>query len=83
MKFSLKVTFVSLLMGFAFASNAQTAVPTAWTPELQMKVKTLGVPRVSPDGKRVAYTVVNEIMAADKSEFVTQIFLSDTDGSDS
>ncbi|MDQ3755264.1 MAG: S9 family peptidase [Acidobacteriota bacterium] len=83
MKFSLKVTFVSLLMGFAFASNAQTAVPTAWTPELQMKVKTLGVPRVSPDGKRVAYTVVNEMMAADKSEFVTQIFLSDTDGSDS
>jgi len=83
MKFSLKVTFVFLLTAFASASNAQTATPAAWTPELQMKVKTLGAPRVSPDGKRVAYTVANEMMTADKSEFVTQIFLSDTDGSDS
>ncbi|MGI9105459.1 MAG: S9 family peptidase [Pyrinomonadaceae bacterium] len=48
-----------------------------------MKVKTLGPPRVSPDGKRVAYTIVSEMITADKSEFVTQIFLSNTDGSGS
>lgn len=72
-----------LLTAFAHASQAQTITPTAWTPEWQMKVKTLGPPRVSPDGKRVAYTIVNEIITADKSEFVTQIFLSNTDGSGS
>jgi len=83
MKFFLSVTIVFLLTAFADASQAQTVAPTAWTPELQMKVKTLGPPRVSPDGKRVAYTVVNEMITADNSEFVTQIFLSNTDGSGS
>ncbi|MCA1628007.1 MAG: S9 family peptidase [Acidobacteria bacterium] len=83
MKFLFKLRVVFVLTAFASTSHAQTAAPAAWTPELQMKVKTLGAPRVSPDGKRVAYTVVNEMMAADKSEFVTQIFLSNTDGSDS
>ena len=82
MKSSVKMTVVFVLMAFASASDAQTTVPTTWTPELQTKVKTLGAPRVSPDGKRVAYTVINEMMSADKSEFVTQIFLSNTDGSD-
>jgi len=82
MKYSLKMTVAFVLMAFASASDAQTTVPTTWTPELQTKVKTLGAPRVSPDGKRVAYTVINEMMSADKSEFVTQIFLSNTDGSD-
>ncbi|MBA3322363.1 MAG: S9 family peptidase [Pyrinomonadaceae bacterium] len=76
------MTVAFVLMAFASASDAQTTVPTTWTPELQTKVKTLGAPRVSPDGKRVAYTVINEMMSADKSEFVTQIFLSNTDGSD-
>lgn len=60
------------------AQNIQTA---AWTPEIQIKTKTIGAPRVSPDGKKVAYTVVGEMMTADKSEYVTQIFLANADGS--
>ena len=83
MKLLLAVTIAFLLTAFADASQAQTIAPTAWTPEWQMKVKTLGAPRVSPDGKRVAYTVVNEVIMADKSEFVTQIYLARTDGTDS
>src|SRR5687768_16891557 len=59
-----------------FGQNAASV----WTPEMQIKVKAIGAPRVSPDATRVAYTVVNEVMAADKSEYVTQIWLASTDG---
>ncbi len=55
---------------------------TAWTPELEMKVKTVGAVRVSPDAKRVAYTISSAVMTAEKSEFVSQIWLARTDGSD-
>ena len=41
---------------------------------MQVKVKALGAVRVSPDGKRVVYTVNEAVMTADKSEFVTQIW---------
>lgn len=79
---SAKKTIVILLIAFTFASAsaAQTDAPTAWTPEMQIKVKTLGAPRVSPDGKRVVYTIVSEVMAPDKSEFVTQIWMATADG---
>jgi len=83
MKLLPAVTIAFLLTAFAAASQAQIIAPTAWTPEWQMKVKTLGAPRVSPDGQRVAYTVVSEVITADKSEFVTQIYLARTDGTDS
>ena len=70
------ITFVV----FASTANAQMSTPAAWTPELQMKVKTVGSPRISPDAKRVLYTMVDAAMGADKSEFVTQIWMSTTDG---
>ena len=65
---------------FASAVVAQTDAPTAWSPELQMSVRTVGSPRVSPDGKRVVYTVVDAVTTPDRSEFVTQIWLATTDG---
>ena len=33
--------------------------PTAWTPELSMKVRDLGAVRVSPNGTQVVYTVTD------------------------
>ena len=47
-----------LLPAIAFA---QTNSPTAWTPELAMKVKGVGAVRVSPDGKKVAEDIVATI----------------------
>ena len=47
---------------------------------MQVKTKAVGSPRVSPDGKRLVYTVNEAVMTADKSEFVTQIWLATTDG---
>ncbi len=50
---------------------------------MQTRVKALGSPRVSPDGKLVVYTVSDEVMTSDKSEYVSQIWLASTDGSTS
>jgi dipeptidyl aminopeptidase/acylaminoacyl peptidase len=55
---------------------------TAWTPELSMKVKAVGGVRVSPDGKRVVYTVNEPVMTAEKSEYLTQIWMASADGGD-
>jgi len=52
-----------------------------WTPQQEMKVKAIGAVRVSPDGRRVAYTVSDAVMNPDKSEFVTQIWVANIDGS--
>jgi len=68
---------VAVCLGAASA-YAQTA--ESWSPELQMKVKVVGSPQLSPDGKSVVYTVTHAVMAPDKSEYLTQIWLGTTDG---
>ncbi|MGI8566351.1 MAG: prolyl oligopeptidase family serine peptidase, partial [Pyrinomonadaceae bacterium] len=73
------------------AAVGQTPAPNVWTPELMMKVKGVGAAsstppgavRVSPDGKRVAYTVTTSVMTPEKSEYVTQIHGARIDGGDS
>ena len=65
-------TALTLVVLFVITANAQT-----WDPELQLKFKAVGSPRVSPDGKKLVYTVNEAVMTADKSEFVTQIWLAD------
>ena len=69
------VTFLALVVIFSATATAQTT----WEPELQLKLKAVGAPRVSPDGKKLVYTVNEAVMTADKSEFVTQIWLATTD----
>ena len=55
----------------------------AWTPEEQLKVKGVGDVRVSPDGRRVVFTVTEQVMETEKSERRTHIWLARADGSDS
>src|SRR5205085_10783608 len=64
-------TALVLLVLFTSAAHAQT-----WTPEMQLKLRAVGTPRVSPDGKRVVYTVSDAVMTPDKSEYVTQLWLA-------
>ncbi len=70
---------VGLVVVFPAAVTSQTGA-AGWEPEMQVKLKAVGTPRVSPDGKRILYTVSDAVMAADKSEFVTQIWLGETRG---
>jgi len=70
----LGLALISLFI--VITTNAQSV----WTPEMQLKTKAIATPRVSPDGLWVAYSVSNEVMAADKSEFVSQVWLGSVDG---
>jgi dipeptidyl aminopeptidase/acylaminoacyl peptidase/ectoine hydroxylase-related dioxygenase (phytanoyl-CoA dioxygenase family) len=56
--------------------------PSVWTAELSMQVKGVSQVRVSPDGRRVAYTVTTPVMEEEKSEYLTHIWLARADGSD-
>jgi dipeptidyl aminopeptidase/acylaminoacyl peptidase len=64
-------TALTLLVLCVATASAQT-----WDPEMHLKFKAVGTPRVSPDGKRVVYTVNEAVTTADKSEFVTQIWMA-------
>src|SRR2546423_12530705 len=65
-------TTLILFVFFTSAAHAQT-----WDAEMQVKLRAAGAPRVSPDGKRVVYTVSDAVMTADRSEYVTQLWLAD------
>lgn len=70
------------MLSFCLAGTAAPAQqPVGWTPDLMMQVRPVGSVRVSPDGRQVLYTVREPVMAADKSEFVTHIWIANADGS--
>jgi dipeptidyl aminopeptidase/acylaminoacyl peptidase len=76
----------AILLATALALSATQAFaqqPAGWTPDLMMRVRPLGVVRVSPDGRQVLYTVREAVMTADKSEFLTHVWIANADGSES
>ena len=72
----LKRILLSLLLTAAFAQTE-----TQWTPELSMRVDSIGDVIPSPDTRWVAYTRSRSVMEETRSEFVTQIYLARADGS--
>src|SRR4029078_4123569 len=68
-------TLITVALSFLLLSSSAVAQNAVWDPELQIKLQVAGTPRVSPDGKKVVYTVSDAVMAADKSEYVTQLWL--------
>src|SRR5262245_22272502 len=72
---------IALVVAWFVTTQAVAAEPPReWTPELMLQVKRVGSVQVSPDGRRVAFTVREAALADDRSEYVTQIHLSSTDG---
>ena len=71
-----------LMFLVVLASSSVSFSQDGWTPELGMKVRNVGSVRVSPDGRKVVYTVSQAMMASDKSEYLTQIWTANSDGSD-
>jgi dipeptidyl aminopeptidase/acylaminoacyl peptidase len=74
-KLAVVTMHVGLAVLLASVVTAQTSA-TVWEPELQLKIRAVGSPRVSPDGKKIAYTVSEAVTGPDKSEFVTQIWMA-------
>jgi dipeptidyl aminopeptidase/acylaminoacyl peptidase len=58
------------LLLVALAAPAQV-----WSPEVAMRVKTVGSVVPSPDGRRVVYTVTSALLGTEKSEQLTHVFL--------
>ncbi|MDQ3220048.1 MAG: S9 family peptidase [Acidobacteriota bacterium] len=79
---SISTALFALVIFSGVFNSALAQSPSIWSPDMQVKVKAVGGPRVSPDGSRVVYTINEAVMTAEKSEFVTQIWLASADGKD-
>lgn len=63
------------------AQYLPAAEPPAWTPAYSMKFRNLSSVTPSPDGKWVVWVQREAVLAEDKSEFRTHLFLARSDGS--
>lgn len=80
--FRLTVLFLVAAM-LEQTQTAQAETPAgSWTPELMLKVRRVAHVRPSPDAKRVVYSVADAVMTEDRSEWVSQIWMANADGSD-
>lgn len=81
MRYLVAFCLLGILWEFTPMVEAQTK-SAGWTPELMMTVRRVAHVRPSPDAKRVAYSVAEAVMTEDRSEFVSQIWIANADGSD-
>ena len=65
----LSIYFVSISV---FSQNV-------WSPDESMKIKSISQTDISNDGKRVAYVVREAIMERKKSEYISQIWVTNVD----
>ena len=79
-----RFAFLALVLSSAalLPKSAWSAEPAhaGWTPELILQVKVLTEPTASPDGGQLAYVVAAPSMEEEKSEWLSQVYLSRADG---
>ena len=73
------ILFISAFLSLVIL-KAQDAPNSTWTPEYSMKFKPIAGVNISPDGKHVVYTVRTPIMDGEKSEYLSHIWVSSSDG---
>lgn len=54
-----------------------------WSPEQCIKLKNISAVVPSPDGSKVLFTVREAVMTDDRSEYINQVWLCNSDGSNS
>ncbi|HTI51450.1 MAG TPA: hypothetical protein VL475_10880, partial [Planctomycetaceae bacterium] len=71
-----------LLLSFVTAGGLVAADPRSggWTPELMLRAKLVTEPAVSPDARRVAFVVSVPLTDGEKSEWLGQVHVAGTDG---
>lgn len=52
-----------------------------WTPEQCLKIKNITAVAPSPDGNKILYTVREAVMTDDRSEYINQVWLCNSNGS--
>jgi len=79
-KIFILIATISLALALpVFPTHAQEQ----WTPELALEVKRVSNVTVSPDGNHVVFAVSEAAMEGERSEWVTQLHLASSDGSNS
>lgn len=73
----------SLLLVSVAAGTQDGVSQERWTPEVQLRFKTITETALSPDGSRVAFTVREARHGSGRARFVTRVWIASTDGSGS
>jgi dipeptidyl aminopeptidase/acylaminoacyl peptidase len=71
------ITLASLFLVIGIAAQSN------WSPEQCLKIKNITAVVPSPDASKVLYTVREAVMTDDRSEYVNQVWLCNSDGSNS
>jgi dipeptidyl aminopeptidase/acylaminoacyl peptidase len=70
----------SLIAFFQFLLLTAIQSQKNWSPEQLLKIKNISAVVPSPDGLRVLYTVRQAVMSDDRSEYVNQVYMCNSDG---
>ena len=80
-KLVLIVALCLILPSLLYAQDEVLA--DVWTPELSMEYNYIPQTAISPDGQMVAYMVREPLMEGEESKYLSHIWISPTDGSES
>jgi len=69
------------LLLFFMVITAALYAQRNWSPDQLLKIKNITAVRISPDGAKVLYTVREALMTDDRSEYVNQVWLCNSAGS--
>ena len=72
---------VLLVVFLFFASFVFSQTRSNWSPEQSIRLKNVSAVVPSPDGSKVLYAVREAIMTDDRSEFINNVWICNSDGS--
>jgi dipeptidyl aminopeptidase/acylaminoacyl peptidase len=70
----------TMISSLCFAQQYEKYGIKYWSPEQALKMKNISGAAISPDGKKIVYAVREAVMTDDRSEYVSQLFLCNSDG---
>ena len=73
--------FVVTALTLVAPLHAQEADELRWSPAKSMEFRVIQQTAVSPDGRLVAFVVRVPVMEGEKSEYLSHIWLANSDGS--
>jgi len=71
----LPLALILILLSVNIKAQNETGNSIKWSPEQLIKIKVVNDVQVSPDGKKVAFSVRKPVMTEDKSEYLTHIYI--------
>ncbi len=69
-----------LFLLFAIIQQVVAVAQNNWSPDQLLKIKNISSAQISPDGKKVVYALREAYMTEDRSEYVNQIWVCNSDG---